>query len=65
MGTDRMKLNALEVRKPAVPKPTPRDPSFRARMAHMWKQVVSRVRTQHEATKRVSLKQKVRLGIGM
>jgi ATP-dependent exoDNAse (exonuclease V) alpha subunit len=65
MGTDRMKSNALEARKPMAPKPTPRDPSFRERMAHAWKQVVDRVRTRHQAPKREQHKQKVKLGVGM
>ena len=60
MGTDRMKANALEARK--TPAPSPRDPSFRERMAHAWKQVVNGVRARHQAPKR---EQKVRLGVGI
>lgn len=62
MGTDRMKANALEARKPVAPKPTPHDPSFRERIAHSWKRVMSRVRSRHQAPKQ---RQKVRLGVGM
>jgi ATP-dependent exoDNAse (exonuclease V) alpha subunit len=65
MGTDRMKANALEARKPMTPKPTPREPSFRERMAHAWTQVVNRVRAQHQVPKREQHKQKVKMGIGM
>jgi len=63
MGTDRMKANALEARKPMAQSPTPRDQSFRERMAHAWKQVVNRVRSRHEAPKREQ--QKVKIGMGM
>lgn len=62
MGTDRMKANALEARKPAAPKLTQRDPSFRERMVHAWKQVMSRVRSGHQAPKRDP--QRHKLGIG-
>jgi len=62
MGTDRIKANALEARQPMAPKPAPRDPSFRERMAHAWKRVVSRIRAQHQAPKQ---HKKVKLGVGM
>lgn len=65
MGTDRMKANALDARKPMAPKPTPRDPSFRERMAHAWQQVVNRVRARHQAPKREQQKQKVKMGVGI
>lgn len=61
MGTDRMKANALEARKALAP--SPRDPSFRERMAHAWKDVVNRVRARHQAPKREQ--QRVKVGMGM
>lgn len=59
MGTDRMKANALEARKP--PGPTLRDPSFRERAAHAWQQVVNRIRGKHQAPKRTQ--QRVKIGM--
>lgn len=50
MGTDRLKANALEARKPQDP--TLRDPTFRERAAHAWQQVVNRIRGGHQAPKR-------------
>jgi len=66
MGTDRMKANALEARKP-VPAPTPpRDPTFRDKAAHLFRMLKDRIRPQHQAPKReLKPKVKVKLGIGM
>ena len=62
MGTDRMKANALEARKPKVT--PPRDRTLRERTAHLWRAAMNRIRPQHQAPKREQ-KQKVKLGIGM
>jgi len=65
MGTDRLKANALEARKPMVPTPTPpRDPTFREKAAHLFRMLKDRIRPQHQAPKREQ-KQKVKIGIGM
>lgn len=60
MGTDRMKANALEAREPQGA--TLRDPSFRERAIHAWRQVMNRIRGTHQAPKR---EKKVKLGIGV
>ena len=62
MGTDRLKANALEARKPQAP--TVRDASFRERAAHAWRKVMNRIHGERQEPKREQ-KVKVKLGIGM
>ena len=65
MGTDRMKANALEARKPTVPAPAPpRERTFGEQAARLWHALKTRIRPQHQAPKREQ-KPKVKIGIGM